>query len=133
VLVEHEWSFYHPEEDGSLPKANSRPLEFGNWMKEYRPLTTDYLVGADFGAQLLDWWKNLGPPIRWVDVGEGKGKNKEPSHIASKFWMLDWQKLHKRGWNGVILLLLGLAWWGQYLQWGSGGWTWGGESGTGCQ
>ncbi|KAJ7829804.1 hypothetical protein B0H14DRAFT_3465340 [Mycena olivaceomarginata] len=121
VLVEHEWSFYHPEEDGSIPKANSRPLEFGNWMKEHRPLTTDYPVGADFGAQLLDWWKNLGPPSRWVDVGEGEGKNKEPSHIASKFWMLDWQKLHKRGRNGVILLLLGLAWWGQSICNGAAG------------
>jgi hypothetical protein len=114
ALVEHEWSFYHPEEDGKLPKLRSRPTEYEDWMKEHL-LMRDFRISSDFGGELLQWWKDLGPPKRWVDVGDAEGQRKEPSRVSSDWWLLDWNKLHKRGWNGVVLLILGLAWWGQSI------------------
>ncbi|KAF8197799.1 hypothetical protein K438DRAFT_1967359 [Mycena galopus ATCC 62051] len=112
ALVEHEWSFEHPEEDGKLPTLQVRPQEFHDWMKEHR-IFKDYAVRPEFGAELFDWWKQLGPPQRWADVGEGK--KKEASRKASDFFSLTWSKLFKRGRNGVVLLILGLAWWGQSI------------------
>ncbi|KAJ7438844.1 hypothetical protein B0H11DRAFT_2254349 [Mycena galericulata] len=58
-LVEYEWSHYHNEENGKLPKGQMRPAEFTQWMKEHRQLI-DYRVGDDFGSRLLGWWKELG-------------------------------------------------------------------------
>ncbi|KAJ7885146.1 hypothetical protein B0H14DRAFT_2564089 [Mycena olivaceomarginata] len=96
ALVKHEWSFHHPEEDGKLPKLRSRPDAYEQWMKEHR-LMQDYGIPGDFGDALFDWWKELGPPTRWKNVGDGEGQQKEPSRTPSDFWSLDWTKLHKRG------------------------------------
>ncbi|KAJ7895628.1 hypothetical protein B0H14DRAFT_2558683 [Mycena olivaceomarginata] len=85
VLVEHEWSFYHPEEDGKLSKLRSHPMEYEDWMKEHR-LMRDFEIGQEFGDELFHNW-----------------------------WLLDWSKLHKRGHNSIILLILGLVWWGQSI------------------
>jgi hypothetical protein len=38
---------------------------------------------------------------------------KEPGRVRG--WTGDWAKLHKRGRNGPVLLILGLAWWGQSI------------------
>jgi hypothetical protein len=113
ALVKHEWSFYHPEEDGKLPKLRSRPGAYEQWMKEHRPMQ-DYEIPDDFGDDLFDWWKELGPPARWENVGDG-GQQKEPSRAPSDVWPLYWTKLHKRGRNGPVLFVLGLAWWGQKI------------------
>ncbi|KAJ7794516.1 hypothetical protein B0H14DRAFT_3496883 [Mycena olivaceomarginata] len=78
ALVAHEWSWFHVDEEGKLPKLKSRPEEFADWMKEHRPCK-DYPVGTDFGDQLLDWWKDLGVRGRWTGV----------------------EKLHKQGRNGA--------------------------------
>ncbi|KAF8139534.1 hypothetical protein K438DRAFT_2030521 [Mycena galopus ATCC 62051] len=68
-LRQHEWSFYHPEEEGKLLKMRSRPQEFADWMKEHRQLK-DYTIGPDFGAELFDWWKELGPGACWKGDGD---------------------------------------------------------------
>ncbi|KAJ7500472.1 hypothetical protein B0H11DRAFT_2225467 [Mycena galericulata] len=117
-LVEHEWSHYHNEENGKLPKGKSRPAEFTQWMKEHRQLI-DYRVGDDFGSRLLEWWKELGPKTRWVGVGDGEGEAKEPLRDRQRFWCGDWERLRCSGRNGPMLVFLGLAWWGQTL-WNAG-------------
>ncbi|KAJ7669563.1 hypothetical protein DFH06DRAFT_1321622 [Mycena polygramma] len=60
ALVEFEWSHYHTEEDGKLPKGRNRPAEYADWFKEHRHLK-DQTVSADFGDELFAWWKELGP------------------------------------------------------------------------
>lgn len=47
--------------------------------------------------------------------GDKEGQRKEPSRVHSNWWLLDWSKLHKQGHNGIILLILSLAWWGQSI------------------
>jgi hypothetical protein len=52
VLVEHKWSFYHPEEDGKLPKLRLHPMEYEDWMKEHC-LMRDFKIGQEFGNELF--------------------------------------------------------------------------------
>jgi hypothetical protein len=80
ALTKHEWSFYHQEDDGNLPKMRSRPGEYGDWMKEHR-LMRDYPISDDFGNELFQWWKELGPPTCWANVGDGEGQTKEPGRV----------------------------------------------------
>ncbi|KAJ7494553.1 hypothetical protein B0H11DRAFT_1910568 [Mycena galericulata] len=117
-LVEFEWSHYHLEENGKLPKGQCRPVEFAKWMKEHRQFI-DYRVEKDFGARLLAWWKELGPPTRWDGVGDKEGEEKEPSREWKRFWTGEWSRLRSTGRNGPMLLILGLAWWGQTI-WNAG-------------
>jgi hypothetical protein len=112
ALVEHEWSFYHPEEEGKLPKLRSSPMEYKDWMKEHH-LMRDFKISPDFGDKLFQWWKDLGPLTQWQNVGNGEGQKKEPIHIHSDWWLPDWTKLHKQGCNSIVFLVLGLAWQGQ--------------------
>jgi hypothetical protein len=81
-------------------------------MKEHR-IFKDYTVTAKFGAELFEWWRDLGPQNRWKEVGEAEDSHWEASRIHTDFWSIDWGKLGKRGRNGMVLLILGLAWWGQ--------------------
>jgi hypothetical protein len=83
-------------------------------MKEHR-LMRDFKISPEFGDELFQWWKDLGPPTRWESVGDDEGQKKEPSRVGSDWWSLDWIKLHKRGRNGIVLLVLGLAWQGQSI------------------
>ncbi|KAJ7716491.1 hypothetical protein B0H14DRAFT_3522254 [Mycena olivaceomarginata] len=73
----------------------------------------DYTISNDFGNELFQWWKELGPPTRWENVGNGDGQTKEPGRVRG--WTGDWARLHRRGRNGPVLLILGLAWWGQAI------------------
>ncbi|KAJ7432046.1 hypothetical protein B0H11DRAFT_2261110 [Mycena galericulata] len=117
-LVNFEWSHYHHEDNGKLPKGQCRPDEFAQWMKEHRPFI-DYRVQEGFGARLLAWWKELGPPTRWDGVGDKEGEEKEPTCDWKRFWVGEWSRLTSTGRNGPMLLILGLAWWGQTI-WNAG-------------
>ncbi|KAJ6448971.1 hypothetical protein C8R47DRAFT_1210026 [Mycena vitilis] len=118
ALVQFEWSHYHTEEVGKLPKGRNRPPEYADWFKEHRHLK-DQTVSADFGVELFAWWKELGPKTRWDNVGEGEGQDREPQEREpsgkKKFWSGDWCRLNCRGRNGPMLVILGLAWWGQAI------------------
>ncbi|KAJ7230899.1 hypothetical protein B0H12DRAFT_1077305 [Mycena haematopus] len=113
ALVKHEWAYYHLEEDGNLPKMRSRPAEYADWMKQHRVMC-DFEVSADFGNQLLQWWRDLGFAERWAayDNDNGEVPRTGPTRQAGG-WSGHWARLQKRGRNGPVLLLLGLAWWGQ--------------------
>ncbi|KAF8192866.1 hypothetical protein K438DRAFT_1969980 [Mycena galopus ATCC 62051] len=89
-------------------------LEFHDWMKEHR-IFKDYTITAEFGAELFEWWRDLGPQNRWREVGEAERHHWEASRVRTDFWSIDWGKLGKRGRNGVVLPILGLAWWGQSI------------------
>ncbi|KAJ7722144.1 hypothetical protein DFH07DRAFT_972051 [Mycena maculata] len=117
-LVAFEWSFYHQEEFSKLPKGKCRPEEFAQWMKEHRPVM-DYPLEADFRDRMLDWWKELGPKKRWDNVGKGEGQLKEPPQDTKGTWCGDWARLRSAGRNGPVLLVLGMAWWGQVI-WNAG-------------
>jgi hypothetical protein len=111
ALVYYEWSDYHHEDRGHLD-ATQRPAEIPQWMKEHR-VYDDYDVGENFGQQLFAWWKALGPRRRWRDIEEGS----RPARDV-KEWE-DWGRLDVSGRNGPLLLVVGLAWWGQKV-WNEG-------------
>ncbi|KAF7375582.1 hypothetical protein MSAN_00446600 [Mycena sanguinolenta] len=110
ALVRFEWSWYHNDMHGRLDSVG-RPPEFAQWMKEHR-VWDDYKITDDFGHQLLEWWKVLGPWRRWEDVPKGEAPSRETT------WQ-DWGRIGASGANGPILLVLGLAWWGQTI-WNAG-------------
>ncbi|KAJ7018072.1 hypothetical protein C8F04DRAFT_898490, partial [Mycena alexandri] len=111
ALVKFEWSHYHMEECGRLP-TGTRPEEFAQWMKEHR-IYGDFRLGAGFGERLLAWWKDLGPDERWDGV--------DAETLPHAFRQLEawpshrWVRLDASGRSGMVLLVLGLAWWGQGL------------------
>lgn len=111
ALVHYEWSNYHHEDRGRLDSTH-RPTEIPQWMKKHR-VYDDYNVGADFGQQLFTWWKELGPRRRWKELADGE-------HLARdvKGWE-DWGRLNVSGRNGPLLIVVGLAWWGQTI-WNEG-------------
>ncbi|KAJ6459370.1 hypothetical protein C8R47DRAFT_1226660 [Mycena vitilis] len=113
ALVDYEWSYCHLEEGGKLKKGKFRPGEYALWMKEHRP-PTDYRIDESFGGNMMDWWKELGPKTRWENVGDGEGMLKEPDR-TQRFWSGDWARLQQCGRNGPMLIVLGLAWWGQSI------------------
>ncbi|KAF8176871.1 hypothetical protein K438DRAFT_1770348 [Mycena galopus ATCC 62051] len=108
AFVRFEWSWYHNEDRGRLDNRG-RPPEFAQWMKEHRPWD-DYTVSDDFGQELFGWWKILGPMRRWENVAPG---GMAPRDID------DWGRLNVSGRSGVVLFVVGLAWWGQKL-WNEG-------------
>ncbi|KAJ7880191.1 hypothetical protein B0H13DRAFT_1630480, partial [Mycena leptocephala] len=110
ALVQYEWSHYHDEDRGRLG-ADSRPVEIPQWMKEHR-VYDDYDLQPDFGERLLAWWKDLGPRRRWKDLETAK-----PSRDKNEW--VDWGRLDVSGRNGPLLLVVGLAWWGQKI-WNEG-------------
>ncbi|KAF8131313.1 hypothetical protein K438DRAFT_1788307 [Mycena galopus ATCC 62051] len=101
ALVRHEWSLHFCDDDGKLPELRSRPQEFADWMKQHRVMK-DYTIGKDFGAKLYEWWK-----------GEEEPGKKNVSQNVDNFE--SWSMLRSRGRNGPVLLILGLAWWGQTI------------------
>ncbi|KAJ7815839.1 hypothetical protein B0H13DRAFT_1663835 [Mycena leptocephala] len=110
--VQFEWLNYHHEDNGRL-SSSERPSEIPQWMKEHR-VYDDYEVGENFGEQLLGWWKQLGPRRRWQQL---ENERCRPARDA-KEWE-DWGRLGSSGRNGPLLIVLGLAWWGQKI-WNEG-------------
>ncbi|KAF8190278.1 hypothetical protein K438DRAFT_1971149 [Mycena galopus ATCC 62051] len=72
----------------------------------------DYKISEEFGEQLLDWWRCIGPLKRWEDVPQGEAP------VRNTDWP-DWGRINASGANGPILFVVGLAWWGQKI-WNAG-------------
>ncbi|KAJ7752112.1 hypothetical protein B0H16DRAFT_1317837, partial [Mycena metata] len=112
-LVQFEWSNYFHDDMGKIQKITHRPEEIAEWMKRHRvandfPLNPALTPG--FGERLLAWWQDLGPKDRWKDVQgmESPPQEEERYGIAPK-----WKGVVQFGRNGIQLIVLALAWWGQ--------------------
>ncbi|KAG6824250.1 hypothetical protein H0H92_007540 [Tricholoma furcatifolium] len=101
ALVEFERAKEFPREDGRL-STSGRPASISTWMRGGRRWT-DIEVDAGFAGTWSAWWRML----------------KE-----------DLSKISKGGANGMVVVVIGLAWWGhqakeigrQYK--GEDGWGW---------
>lgn len=89
VCFQHLSGF--PDAGEAYPAAG-RPEEIRVWMKAHR-VWKEVRVGEEFGGKLRAWWSLLQPAS---------------PHGANS----DWAKLQKAGKNGLLLIFLGLVWWG---------------------
>ncbi|KAJ7756677.1 hypothetical protein B0H16DRAFT_1314918, partial [Mycena metata] len=115
ALVKFEWSHFHVEERGRLVVGKSRPDEFHQWIKEHR-VYDDYKLNQGFGERLLAWWKELGPKNQWAGVEAGADL---PADFRNCSAWATWGRVNVPGRNGLLLIVLGLAWWGQAV-WNEG-------------
>ncbi|KAJ7479675.1 hypothetical protein FB451DRAFT_1171778 [Mycena latifolia] len=86
-----------------------------DWMKEHHT-GEDFDVSEEFRDEMLEWWRDIGPGDR------SKPRLEElPDNVE---WLLqenpkrayvDWERLRVAGDNGVMLVVLGLTWWGQHI------------------
>ncbi|KAJ7173831.1 hypothetical protein C8R46DRAFT_1215745 [Mycena filopes] len=95
--------------DGQLRPSHIRPVKFKTWMKEHRTAGDFNKVQAGFGERMLEWWRVVGPMGRNLPKPDGfDEKDAWPARSA-------WACLRQGGDNGVLLVLLGLTWWGQSI------------------
>ncbi|KAG6836039.1 hypothetical protein H0H93_012003 [Arthromyces matolae] len=87
ALVDFERAREFPREEGRLP-GKGRPEEFSNWMSKTRRWD-DVETNDKFVTSWWTWWNSL------KDLVE-----------------LNRSKVEKGGSNGLMLVVLGLAWWG---------------------
>ncbi|KAJ7734864.1 hypothetical protein B0H16DRAFT_1467413 [Mycena metata] len=118
-LIQFEWSNFFHDEMAKIQKITHRPEEIGEWMKRHRVLDDFPLNQAltpAFGERLLPWWQDLGPKDRWKDVQgmEAPPQEEEQYGIPPK-----WKGTVQYGRNGIQLIVLALAWWGQDI-WNQG-------------
>ncbi|KAJ7186596.1 hypothetical protein C8R46DRAFT_1206600 [Mycena filopes] len=97
------------ETDGQLRPSHIRPEEYKVWMKEHRTAGDFNKVQAGFGERMLEWWRLVGPMGRGLPKPEGMGEE-EAWPVRSA-----WACLRQGGDNGVLLVILGLIWWGQQI------------------
>ncbi|KAJ7439841.1 hypothetical protein FB451DRAFT_1191917 [Mycena latifolia] len=114
ALVAFEESLLH-DNGGRLPLSTYRPQEYKDWMQQHRT-GEDFVVSEEFGNELLEWWRDIGPKDRAMPCPEGLGEEEEwlLREDPARAWV-DWTGLRVRGDNGVILVVLGLMWWGQAI------------------
>ncbi|KAJ7078590.1 hypothetical protein B0H15DRAFT_954490 [Mycena belliarum] len=123
-LVFFEWAHFHVEEcDRRLIAphgAAARPSEVAQWMKEHRRWVDQSLEekapNGPFGPRLLAWWKALGPKGRLTKSSEDgtpgrPGLNEDKADYSH----IEWTRLRVYGKNGLVLVALMLAWWGQTI------------------
>ncbi|KAF8058564.1 hypothetical protein FPV67DRAFT_1676139 [Lyophyllum atratum] len=94
----HAWITFEairgfPREDGRLA-TQGRPAVIGQWMKGGRRWV-DQNVGSKFAAEWAKWWHVL--------------KGGDDANV-------DWESLNKGGSTGLVLVVLGLAWWGEKIE-----------------
>ncbi|KAF8059253.1 hypothetical protein FPV67DRAFT_1454402 [Lyophyllum atratum] len=82
-----------PREDGRLA-TQGRPAAIGQWMKGGRRWV-DQNVNNAFARDWVKWWHSL-------KGGDGTD--------------VDWESLNKGGSTGLLLVVLGLAWWGEKIE-----------------
>ncbi|KAL0948675.1 hypothetical protein HGRIS_010476 [Hohenbuehelia grisea] len=89
--------------------TKGRPEEIPWWTKRHRQVTTIPVIKAsEFGSQLQRWWLNLQPAWRkeGYDGDWPLPRNPPPLNVANP-----WQSLQQHGPNGLLYILLALAWW----------------------
>ncbi|KAG6819390.1 hypothetical protein H0H93_012237 [Arthromyces matolae] len=96
-LVEFEQALGFPRDGGRIP-GNSRPTVFSNWMRGGRR-GYEVVVDDSFASQWGEWWKALrGEGVEVSQLGKAGAK-----------------RLGKGGANGMLLVVLGLAWWANHI------------------
>ncbi|KAJ7715477.1 hypothetical protein B0H16DRAFT_1741919 [Mycena metata] len=111
-LIHFEWSNFFNDDLGKIQKITHRPTEIPEWMKRHRVLV-DFPLDpneAPFGARLLAWWQELGPKDRWSEV---MGTESPPQDAEQYVLPHIWKEATQFGRNGIQLVILALAWWGQ--------------------
>lgn len=93
----------------NYPAMNDvRPAEVSAWMKNHRKWTDVPIKDLDgFRKAWWSWWSALQPEARMADADR---RNNEAMKVPSVD--MDWEKLRKPGKNGLLLIMLALAWWG---------------------
>ncbi|KAF9525846.1 hypothetical protein CPB83DRAFT_750027, partial [Crepidotus variabilis] len=91
--------------------ANGRPDEWSKWVGKTknceRPYKSPSTVhdSAEFGHALVHWWNNIQPSFRQNNTGMPKPTYSSPQ-------MQDpWNQLRRAGQNGLVSVLIMLAWW----------------------
>ncbi|KAI0059385.1 hypothetical protein BV25DRAFT_1773930, partial [Artomyces pyxidatus] len=84
--------------------ASGRPKEVGWWVQRHRvyekpPAITDVRA---YGGTLKGWWASLQPSWRGAAWPLTKGEEPEDEN---------WDKTRKGGANGIVMLVIALAWW----------------------
>ncbi|KAJ7153790.1 hypothetical protein C8R46DRAFT_1042168 [Mycena filopes] len=117
ALIRFEWSHYFEDDDGKITAITHRPAEIGQWMKRHRLLTDDFPIDekeGPFGTRLIAWWAELGPKNRWDEYIAGTNKE-APEQDGQEYHDRShlWKQATQPGRNGVQVVILALAWWGQ--------------------
>ncbi|KAJ7073547.1 hypothetical protein B0H15DRAFT_957080 [Mycena belliarum] len=100
---------------GRLRQSQFRPPEYKEWMKWHRS-GGDFPVDKNFGKALQEWWLDVGPKDRQaprpteLPEGEVWPRREDPARA----WV-SWCSLRVAGDSGVLLVVLGLTWWGQSI------------------
>ncbi|KAJ6527218.1 hypothetical protein DFH09DRAFT_1328182 [Mycena vulgaris] len=114
ALVSFEESLMH-NGTGALPRSGCRPGDIAEWMKRHCT-GDDFVVGKGFGEGLLAWWLDIGPRDRVGPRPDELAEGVEwPLRANSERAWVDWCRVRVGGNNGVILVVLGLTWWGQAI------------------
>ncbi|KAJ7170321.1 hypothetical protein C8R43DRAFT_820449, partial [Mycena crocata] len=98
-----------PTEQKTL-QYNLRPWEIPQWMKEHRrPVDFDVSDSkeGEFGERMLAWWKSMSGLRRFDKEKVGEGGFPDATDLGA----IDWIKVDVPGRNGVLTIVLGLAWW----------------------
>jgi hypothetical protein len=86
-----------------------RPDEFKAWLGRRNYSAIPHIKNYnDFGLELLAWWHALQPEWRLSANAFPKAIYTGPSQGPT-----DWACLRKCGKDGLILAILGFAWWGR--------------------
>ncbi|KAG6809651.1 hypothetical protein H0H92_015318 [Tricholoma furcatifolium] len=83
--------------DGGRLTPMSRPEIYSTWLKAHRPCV-DQKVDTAFASEFLGWWNQLKSLT-------------EPDEDSDA----DFSTIDKSGANGLFLVMMGLAWWGEKL------------------
>lgn len=88
-----------------------RPKEIGVWMRSRRTWINVPITDNDaFEQAWWSWWYALQPEARKLGTGSDAYQ-----HMSAPAAEMDWKGLKKTGKNGLPLVMISLAWWGQAL------------------
>ncbi|KAG6847678.1 hypothetical protein H0H93_006600 [Arthromyces matolae] len=97
AYFEFEKSRGFVNDDGRLPTIE-RPFAIQVWMKNARPLV-DQKIDPSFPGDMTRWWQTL--------------KDMTKADVGTK---ADYSIINKGGNNGLLLVAVGLCWWGERIE-----------------